>query len=44
MLYLEIQKGKEAIKTEKFQQVIGGTAECIDIPMIYKRIWPTYVK
>ena len=25
MLHLEIQKGKEAMKTSKFQQYIGGT-------------------
>ena len=28
MLYLNIQKGKEAMKTENFQQEIGGTESC----------------
>ena len=26
MLYLEIQKGKEAMKTSEFQKYLGGTA------------------
>ena len=30
MLYLEIQKGKEDMKTEKFQHQIGGTAACTE--------------
>ena len=29
MLHLETQKGKEDTKAEKFQQKIGGTAECM---------------
>ena len=29
MLYLDIQKGKEVMKTLTFQKDIGGTAECI---------------
>ena len=29
MLYLEIQKGKEAMKASYFQQNIGGTAACM---------------
>ena len=37
MLYLEIQKGKEATKTEKFQQQIGGTSECMDIITMDKK-------
>ena len=28
MLQLEIQKGKEAMKKSKFQNVLGGAAEC----------------
>ena len=31
MLYLEIQKGKEAMKTSKFQKDIGGTTACMKI-------------
>ena len=37
MLYLDIQKGKEATKAEKFQQHIGGTAAWKNIPMIAKK-------
>ena len=29
MLHLEIQKGKKAMKTSNFQNVLGGTAACI---------------
>ena len=29
MLHLEIQKGKEAMKTSKFQNVLGGTTLCM---------------
>ena len=29
MLHLEIPKGKEAMKTSKFQNVLGGTTECM---------------
>ena len=29
ILHLEIQKGKEAMKTYKFQNVLGGNAECM---------------
>ena len=29
MLHLEIQKGKEAMKTSKFQNFMGGTAACM---------------
>ena len=29
MLHLEIQKGKEATKKSKFQNVLGGTAACM---------------
>ena len=29
MLYLEIQKGKEAMKTSEFQQQIGRTVACM---------------
>ena len=29
MLHLEIQKGKEAMKTSKFQKDIGGTTACM---------------
>ena len=29
MLHLDIQKGKEAMKTSKFQKYIGGTTECM---------------
>ena len=31
MLYLEIQKGKEAIKESDFQQDIGETDACMNI-------------
>ena len=31
MLHLEIQKGKEAMKTSKFQNVLGGTTVCMKI-------------
>ena len=31
MLHLEIQKGKEDMKTSKFQKDIGGTAACMKI-------------
>ena len=30
MLYLDIQKGTEAMKKSKFQNVLGGTAACIN--------------
>ena len=30
MIHLEIQKGKEAIKTSKFQNVLGGTNACMN--------------
>ena len=29
MLHLEIQKGKEAVKTSKFQKDLGGTTLCM---------------
>ena len=29
MLHLEIQKGKEAMKTSTFQNVLGGTTVCM---------------
>ena len=29
MLHLEIQKGKKAMQTSKFQNVLGGTTECM---------------
>ena len=29
MLHLDIQKGKEATKTSKFQNVLGGTTTCM---------------
>ena len=29
MLYLEIQKGKEAMKKLKFQSILGGTTKCM---------------
>ena len=29
MLHLEIQKGKETMKTLKFQNVLGGTTDCM---------------
>ena len=29
MLYLEIQKGKEAMKTSKFHNDLGGTTACM---------------
>ena len=31
MLYLDIQKGEEAMTTLEFQQEIGGTAACMKI-------------
>ena len=31
MLHLEIQKGKEAMKTSEFQKYTGGTAVCMKI-------------
>ena len=31
MLYLEIQKGKEAMKTSEFQKYLGGTTACMRI-------------
>ena len=31
MLHLDTQKGKEAMKTSKFQNDLGGTAECMNI-------------
>ena len=31
MLHLEIQKGKEAMKKSKFQNVLGGTTACMKI-------------
>ena len=31
MLHLEIQKGKEVMKTSKFQKDLGGTTACIKI-------------
>ena len=34
MLYLEIQKGQEAMKASKFQQDIGATTSCIKGPMM----------
>ena len=34
MLYLEIQKGKEAMETSEFQQNVGGTAECMKSLMV----------
>ena len=34
MLYLDIQMGKEAMKTSKFQQKIRGTAACMKRPMM----------
>ena len=34
ILYLNIQKGKEAMNTEEFQQNIGGTASCNERPMM----------
>ena len=30
MLHLDIQKGKEAMKTSKFQKYLGGTTACIE--------------
>ena len=33
MLYLHIQKWKEAIKTSDFQQYIGGVTACMEIIM-----------
>ena len=29
MLYIDIQKGREALKTSKFQNVLGGTTACM---------------
>ena len=34
MLHLDIQNGKEAMKTENFQKYIGGTAACIKRTMM----------
>ena len=31
MLHLDIQKGKEAMKISKFQNVLGGTTVCMKI-------------
>ena len=33
IFYLEIKKGKEAMKASYFQQHIGGTADCMNIIM-----------
>ena len=37
MLYLDIQKGKEAMKTPKFKQHIGGTAVCTKILIVDRK-------
>ena len=37
MLHLEIQKGKEAMKKSKCQNVLGGTAACMKILVIYTK-------
>ena len=46
MLHLDIQKGKEAMKTYTFQQRIGGTAACMNRKMMakkgYGKITPNY--
>ena len=36
MLYIDIQKGKEVMKTSNFQKDIGGTASCIKRLMMNK--------
>ena len=45
LLYLEIQKGKDATKKENVQQQIGGTAVYMKKTNGgYKRVWPTEIK
>ena len=42
MLYLYIQKGQDDINTEKSQQQIGGTAECMKRLMMATRLVPDF--
>ena len=45
LLYLEIQKGKDATKKENVQQQIGGTAVYTENTNGgYKRVWPIEIK
>ena len=39
MLYLKLQKIKEATKTEEFQKEVGGKATWIKIIMKDKKVW-----
>ena len=50
MLYIDIQKGKEVMKTSNFQKDIGGTASCIKRLMMNKngvanwcKLMPTFM-
>ena len=38
MLYIDIQKGEEAMKSEKFQKQIGGTAAFMKRPTMNKKV------